>query len=122
MAQFGKTDIRYWRDKVFLPQYTRDGERHTSRHYSIRIHYKGERESFSLYTPNQAAAAAKARDIYLALTTGGWAAARARFKPEGAPAGAVGNLSVGEFLERISTLLRVIQEHWPDTPRGCARS
>ena len=101
MAQFAKTDIRYWRDKVFLPQYTRNGERHTSRHYSIRIRYKGERESFSLYTPNQVAAAAKARDIYLTLTTQGWAAARARFKAEGAPAKAADNLTVGEFLERI---------------------
>src|SRR6516165_4667544 len=93
MAQFAKTDIRYWRDKVFLPQYTRNGERHTSRHYSIRIRYKGERESFSLYTPNQVAAAAKARDIYLTLTTQGWAAARARFKAEGAPAKAADNLT-----------------------------
>jgi integrase len=81
MAKFAKTDARYWQDRVFLPQYTRDGERYTSRHYSVRIHFQGVRESFSLYTGNKAAAAAKARDIYTTLVTQGWAATRERFKP-----------------------------------------
>jgi hypothetical protein len=34
-------------------------------------HY-GRRERFPLYTPNKAAAAAKARDIYLFLAANGW--------------------------------------------------
>ena len=80
MAKFAKNDARYWQERVFFPKYTRDGRQYTSRHYSVRIHFRGERENFSLYTGNKAAAAAKARDIYMALVLKGWSATRERFK------------------------------------------
>jgi hypothetical protein len=100
MAKFGKTDSRYWQDRVFLPEYTRDGERRASRHYAVRIHFRGERESFSLYTGNKAAAAAKARDIYTALVTEGWAATRERFK-RAEPRVHNGVITVADLFQRI---------------------
>ena len=102
MAKFAKTDARYWQDRVFLPQYTRNGERHASRHYSVRIRFKGERESFSLYTGNKAAAAAKAREIYTALVTQGWAVTRERFKPaENSKPESGGELALAAALRRF---------------------
>jgi integrase len=100
MAKFAKTDARYWQDRVFLPEYTRDGERRASRHYAVRIHFRGERESFSLYTGNKAAAAAKARDIYTALVTEGWAATRERFK-QAEPRVHNGVITVADLFQRI---------------------
>jgi hypothetical protein len=38
------------------------------------MQHEGRRERFPLYTPNKAAAAAKARDIYLFLAANGWEA------------------------------------------------
>jgi hypothetical protein len=40
----------------------------------------GRRERFPLYTLNRAAAAARARDIYLFLVANGWEAALARYR------------------------------------------
>ena len=42
--------------------------------------FRDKRQFFSLSTPNKAAAAAKARDIYLALVTSGWETTLARYK------------------------------------------
>jgi len=72
----------------------------TSRHYSVRIHFQGQRESFSLYTGNKAAAAAKARDIYTALVTKGWPATREQYKAADsrAPKSVV---TVSDFFNRI---------------------
>lgn len=50
------------------------------------VQYEGRRERFPLYTPNKAAAAAKARDIYLFLAANGWEAILARYQGDaGAP-------------------------------------
>jgi hypothetical protein len=80
MARFARNDARYWQDRVFLPKYTRNGEQHTSRHYSVRIHFRGERENFSLYTGNKAAAAVRARDIYTGLGSKRWQTTQEQFK------------------------------------------
>ncbi|HTD16143.1 MAG TPA: tyrosine-type recombinase/integrase [Chthoniobacterales bacterium] len=100
MARFAKNDVRYWQDRVFLPKYTRDGKQYTSRHYSVRIHFRGERENFSLYTGNKAAAAARARDIYAGLVSKGWQATREQFKSaEKSKAKSVA--TVADFFDRI---------------------
>jgi hypothetical protein len=100
MARFARNDARYWQDRVFLPKYTRNGEQHTSRHYSVRIHFRGERENFSLYTGNKAAAAIRARDIYTALASKGWQATREQFK-SAAKSKAKSVATVADFFDRI---------------------
>ena len=69
-----------------------------------RIHLfstAGRRERFPLYTPNKAAAASKARDLYVFLATNGWEATLARYrKPKAVVHEHNGDqpVSVGAFL------------------------
>jgi hypothetical protein len=80
LSHFPKTDIRFWQGAVFRQPYTVDGQRYLTREWYARIQFRGKRQFFSLSTANKAAAAAKARDIYLALVASGWEATLARFK------------------------------------------
>src|ERR1700737_560165 len=82
VSKHSKTDVRHWPSRVFKPWYTRDGEKHKLKDYAVKIQYKGFRDIFSLGTPNRAAAAEKARNIYIYLVANGWDAALKEFKPE----------------------------------------
>jgi integrase len=103
LRHFSKTDIRYWDQVLFHDGFTRDGKRREVPDWSVRIQHKGKREAFPLRTANRAAAAAKARDIYLCLVANGWAVTLERFKPkpsaEEEPIKT--NCTVGEFLSEI---------------------
>jgi integrase len=96
---FSKTDLRYWKDRVFRPIYTRGGDQHESPNLAIYIQHRGRRHKWSLGTPNRDAAAAKARDIFLILQAQGWDAAVARYRPKLADKKT--NVSVGEFIEEV---------------------
>ena len=63
------------------------GKRFRLEEWAARIQWRGRRELFNLRTPNKAAAAAKARDIYAMLVGAGWDATLAKFKPEMATQG-----------------------------------
>ena len=66
----------------------------------MRIHLQGQRESFSLYTGNKAAAAARARDIYTGLVSKGWQATREQYKfAENSKAKSLA--TVADFFNRI---------------------
>jgi len=79
-----KTDVRYWEQKIFRDAYTRDGIRVAVSDWSVRIQHFHRRETFQLGTPNRAAAAAKAKEIFFCLKGNGWEEALRRFKPEAA--------------------------------------
>src|SRR5260221_2022961 len=96
----GKTDVRYWQSKLFKPWYTKDGEKRELDQYAIKIQHKGWRETFNLGTPNGAAAAAKARDIYVHLTANGWDDTVARCKPKSQIAIKT-HATVGDFLSEL---------------------
>jgi integrase len=71
----------------------------------MKIAHKGRRETFPLGTPNRAAGAARARDIYLSLVVNGWDATSAKFKKPNAAKRALNagqSCTVGEFLEAIA--------------------
>ena len=78
MSEFGKTDVRYWKDRVYRRKRA-DGE---DSHWTAQMQFRGRREQFPLGTPNKAAAAAKARDIYLSLHSQGWEETLAAYKPQ----------------------------------------
>ena len=78
MKAFGKTDVRYWAERIF--RRTRSGVEDT--HWTAQIQYVGRREQFPLSTANKAAAAAKARDIYISLHGAGWEKTLALYKPK----------------------------------------
>jgi hypothetical protein len=79
LSHFSKTDIRFWQGAVFRQPYTVDGQGCLTKEWYARIQFRGKRQFFSLGTPNKAAAAAKARDIYLALVASGWEGTLAQF-------------------------------------------
>ena len=81
MAKLSKTDIRYWQERIFFPEYTKNGEKKSTREYAVRLQHLDRRETFQLGTANKAAAGAKARDIYEHLKAHGWDKTLAKFKP-----------------------------------------
>jgi integrase len=84
LSHFPKTDIRFWQSAVFRQPYTVDGQHRLTREWYSRIQFQGKRQFFSLGTPNKAAAAARAREIYLSLVASGWEITLRRFKPSSA--------------------------------------
>jgi hypothetical protein len=80
-TNLSKTDLRYWKKRVFQPKYTRDGNTHKSPNWAVYIQHRGRRHKWSLGTANQEAAAAKAKDIFMRLQSGGWEAAVQKYKP-----------------------------------------
>jgi len=104
LGHFAKTDVRYWQRTIFRQTYTRDGETRVTKDWAMKIAHVGRRETFPLGTPNKAAAAAKARDIYLLLVASGWEITLRRYKASLAvPKKVAANGgTVGDFLAELS--------------------
>lgn len=97
--KFAKTDVRYWRDKVF--QRTNDV-------FHVRIRSGGNQHRWPLKTANRDQAAAKARDIYLSLVANGYQATEQKFKPwEQDRVRDKNTLTVGEFITEIRAVAPV---------------
>ena len=82
LLHFSKTDFRYWSENVFRKGYTKNGRRLYTKEWYARMQHDGRREFFPLRTPNKAAAASRARDIYLHLVSHGWELTSAKYKPK----------------------------------------
>jgi integrase len=80
-----KTDIRYWQKAVCRREYLYKGQLTQVPFYSVRLRCLGRQIEFPLGTPNKAAAAAKAREIYLFLAANGAEKTLAKYKPETEP-------------------------------------
>jgi integrase len=96
---FAKTDIRYWKERVFKPTYTRGGERYQSNNWAVYIQHRGQRHKWSLETPNREAAAAKAKNIFLCLQAQGWDVTIQRYRPKMAEKKR--DVTIGEFIEAV---------------------
>jgi len=68
---------------------------------SARIRYQGNRRAFGLETPNQAAAAAKAKEIFLHLQANGCQQTISRYRPEIVKQEKQG-VTLGEFLFEVT--------------------
>jgi hypothetical protein len=102
LLHFSKSDIRYWQQSVFRKGYTVDGQRRETKEFYARVRHSGERDFFPLATPNRAAAAAKARNIYLFLLANGWEQTLIKYKPQSQlPPSADTTTSVGTFLDAV---------------------
>lgn len=99
-TSWSKSDARFWRNRLFK----RQGD-----DWHVRIAFKGIQERFPLHTPNAAAAAGKARDIWTSLQTVGWEQTRNRFKPWRVDSQSDDSpLTVGAYIEaaRAAALVR----------------
>ena len=83
--------------RFFRPRYVSDGKRRQVKDWSVKIQHAGQGEKFPLDTPNEAAAAAKAKNIYLCLLGKGWGAARTQFKKKRFATGNV--VTLGQFID-----------------------
>jgi integrase len=99
----GKMDVRYWREAVFQPSYTRNGNHCSVGHYAVKLQYSGRRETIPLGTTNREIAAQKAREIYLYLQSHGWDETLLKFKPRSRWVSAAAT-TVGEFLEQVESV------------------
>jgi hypothetical protein len=105
LGHFAKSDIRYWQQSIFRQTYTRNDQTLLTKDWAMKIAHEGRRETFPLGTPNKAAAAARARDIYLSLVVNGWDATLASFKKPSAAKRTLNagqSCTVGEFLGAIA--------------------
>jgi hypothetical protein len=67
--QTTKHSKRYWQDRVYKPEITRaDGARDQSPNFAVRLSHAGRSMRLSLGTPNGAAAADLAREMFVFLT------------------------------------------------------
>jgi len=98
-ANLSKTDLRYWKERIFKPTYTRDGDSHQSPNWAVYIQHRGRRHKWSLETPNREAAASKAREIFLCLHAQGWDAAFKKYRPKAAEKKR--DVTVGEFIVEV---------------------
>jgi hypothetical protein len=107
LGHFSKSDVRYWHGAVFRQSYTRNGRSFLTKAWAMKVAHEGRRETFPLGTPNRAAAAARARDIYLFLAANGWEAAVARYKKTKRiveERNAERGVTVGVFLDAVFTV------------------
>lgn len=96
-----KTHQGYWSGKLKKRSYVDGtGQRIEIPEWQVRIQHLGRESWFNLHTTNKAAAAVKARDIYLSLLALGWDATLAKFKPETTEK--VKSPTIGEFLDEVS--------------------
>jgi integrase len=70
--------------------------------WQVRMFHRGREAWFNLDTPNQALAAAKARDVYVFMKANGWDATIAKFKP-GSDAVPRLDLTVGGYLNAVES-------------------
>ncbi len=97
VASFAKTDVRYWRDKLF---------QRSNDEWNCRIGFGARQDRWPLRTTNREQAALKARDIWLSLQTHGFPLTEAKFKPwtvapKQTPAESV---TVGDFIKAVTAV------------------
>lgn len=102
-ASHSKADVRYWQAKVF--QINRGGV--LDHNFSVKIQFQGRRETLTLGTPNKAAAATHARDIYLTLRAEGWEPVLRKWKPSHVDRTPQDSPTVGQLFEAYRSLSNV---------------
>lgn len=101
-SRLSKTHADYWFSRLRKRSYAarKTGKRIEVPDWQVRLK-KDRREAwFNLGTPNQAAAAKKAKEIFTFLEANGWEATLAKFKSNGDDA-PDSKLTVGEYLRAV---------------------
>jgi integrase len=99
VSHLSKTDVRYWRGRLFL---------RTGPDWHVQIAFAGHQERFPLRIPNKDAAAKKALEIYDFFRGGGkWDDARMKFKPWTNTVEKITAPTVGDFITAIEAHSRI---------------
>ncbi len=100
---FAKTDVRYWKPRLFKNSYTGGQGSGQTLNWCVRMARSGRRETFNLETPNVDIAAKKAQQIYLSLIAKGWEETIVAFKPKSVAAPPV-TATVGALIDAFTRL------------------
>lgn len=99
--RFARNHQDYWKAKLKRRNYrSRDGGLVEIPEWQVRMFHQGKETWFNLGTANRAAAAIKARDIYMSMISVGWDATFAKYKPDPTVSDEV--CTVGEFLADVA--------------------
>ena len=79
-VRLGKSHQDYWHSKLKKRSYKWNGKTLIVPEWQVRIGHLDGREWFNTGTANKAAAAVKARDVYLSLIGSGWKATLAKIQ------------------------------------------
>jgi integrase len=99
IRRVGKSHVDYWTPRLTKRSYSWEGKTVEIPEWQVRIAHLGRREWFNTGTPNKAAAAEKARKIYLSLISKGWQATLHVFKPDMQVS--KDGCTVGDFLDQV---------------------
>jgi integrase len=102
IRRLGKSHVDYWTPRLKKRSYLWEGKEIEIPEWQIRIAHLGRREWFNTGTPNKAAAAEKARKIYLSLISKGWQPTLDEFKPEMQVS--KDGCTIGEFLDEVKAV------------------
>jgi integrase len=103
VTRLAKTHQDYWQGRLKKRSYlSRDGKTAVVPTWQVRLTHLGRESWFNLDTANRAAAAVKARDIYMHLITHGWPATLAKFKPDMEVS--KDGCTIGEFLDQVKAV------------------
>ncbi len=99
--EYSKTDVRYWRTRVFKPVSVRANGKVQSEHFAIKLQSAGKRMTLSLATANREEAAQRARRMYLDLVAGGWERLLEKHRPQPPESGRKEDLNLGQYIALI---------------------
>ncbi len=91
--------IAYWRDCVFRPSYTREGQRFNVQQFFVKISHGAVRKNVPLTTNNLDEAARRALKLYQILKRDGWDAALFLFRPDAKPIDK--SLTIGKYFALV---------------------
>ncbi len=98
----GKSHVDYWMPRLKKRSYAWEGKTVEIPEWQVRIAHLGRREWFNTGTANKAAAAEKARTIYLSLISKDWQTTLDAFKPDMQVS--KDGCTVGEFLDQVKAV------------------
>jgi integrase len=102
VRRVGRSHVDYWMSRLKKRSYDWEGKTVEIPEWQVRIAHLGRREWFNCGTPNKAAAAEKARGIYLSLISKGWQATLNEFKPDMQVS--KDGCTIGEFLDQVKAV------------------
>jgi integrase len=98
---YPKTDVRYWRERVFKSISVRNGKRVQGEHFAVKLQYLGKRMTLGLATANREEAAQRARRMYLDLVAGGWELLLEKHRPKPPEPEKKEGLTFGEYIALV---------------------
>jgi integrase len=100
VRKHSKTDVRYWRERIFKPVFSRGGVSTPAPNWAVEIQHGRQRHRWSLETANRDVAAVRAKEMFLFIQVNGWDLASAKYRPKPVKQNKQ-DTTLGEFLAEL---------------------